>query len=582
MFRQVIVVALLGGAVTVEAQPGAGARRPGTDSTPGTPAARPAPVKAPRPQRAPRAPGESREWFFPIEPPSTPDPVLHVEPMIHIAPMPHEPLLPPLPHEPMLAPMPHEPLLALTPPTPAAPLQGGPWRVPGFDAWRTPDFDFHFDPPHFDYNFDFDFNLRGHDFPKSMPAPWVQGDVADSLWRRGRELVNRGEYRQAANTLRTIPQRYPNSALVGDALYWQAHSLYRIGGTTELREALTALETLMSKYPNARSQPDAQPLAARINGALAARGDAEARRNLSTMASQGQASCDREEQAVRAEALSALIKTNPDDMSSLMRQVLARKDECSVQLRKTAVYLVGNKRDAQASTVLIGVAKTDPSVDVRVDAINWLGRLPGDDVVNALVDLTRTEEDERVQRAAIRALVNHPSDRARQQIRSLVERTDAPEKMRYEALSAFSPERVTSDDVAWLRTVYTKLDNQRLKQRALSTIVRVSGSETDQWLMTIVRNEDEPGESRAIALRRIGQTLPIADISKMYDAASSRSLREQLITILGQRKEPEATDKLIDIAKNGTDPNLRTRSINVLSEKNDPRTRALLLELINK
>jgi HEAT repeat protein len=68
----------------------------------------------------------------------------------------------------------------------------------------------------------------------------------------------------------------------------------------------------------------------------------------------------------------------------------------------------------------------------------------------------------------------------------------------------------------------------------------------------------------------------------MYESASSRSLREQIISILGQRKEPEATDKLIDIAKTGTDPNLRMRALNVLSEKNDPRTRALLLELINK
>ena len=49
-----------------------------------------------------------------------------------------------------------------------------------------------------------------------------------------------------------------------------------------------------------------------------------------------------------------------------------------------------------------------------------------------------------------------------------------------------------------------------------------------------------------------------------------------------QRKEPEATDKLIDIAKNGTDPTLRTASIRALSDKNDARSRQLLLEIINK
>jgi HEAT repeat protein len=300
------------------------------------------------------------------------------------------------------------------------------------------------------------------------------------------------------------------------------------------------------------------------------------------MASQGAASCDREEQAVRAEALSALIRTNPEDMSTLMRSVLARKDECSIQLRKTAVYLVGNKRDAQSGAVLINVARTDPSIDVRVDAINWLGRIASDEALSTLGDLTKAEEDERIQRAAVRALVNHPNARAREQVRSLVERADAPERLRTEALSAFTSERATTDDIAWLRGVYTRLDNPRLKRSALAAIVRISGSDTDQWLMTIVRNEEEPSELRATALRRIGQTLSIADLGRMYESASSRSLREQLVNIFGQRKEPEATDKLIEIAKTGTDPNLRTRALNVLTEKNDPRTRALLLELINK
>ena len=76
--------------------------------------------------------------------------------------------------------------------------------------------------------------------------------------------------------------------------------------------------------------------------------------------------------------------------------------------------------------------------------------------------------------------------------------------------------------------------------------------------------------------------MPIADVSRMYDAADSRSLREQLIAALGSRKEPEATDKLIDIAKNSTDPEMRRQAIYYLSRKNDPRATKLLMELIEK
>jgi HEAT repeat protein len=68
----------------------------------------------------------------------------------------------------------------------------------------------------------------------------------------------------------------------------------------------------------------------------------------------------------------------------------------------------------------------------------------------------------------------------------------------------------------------------------------------------------------------------------MYDAAADRPLREQLIRLYAERTEPEATDKLLDIARSGTDPDMRRYAISALSRKNDPRTKKLLLEIIDK
>ena len=45
--------------------------------------------------------------------------------------------------------------------------------------------------------------------------------------------------------------------------------------------------------------------------------------------------------------------------------------------------------------------------------------------------------------------------------------------------------------------------------------------------------------------------MAIADVVKLYDAADSYNVRSQIVNVLGNRKEPEATDKLIDIVKNG-------------------------------
>jgi TolA-binding protein len=413
------------------------------------------------------------------------------------------------------------------------------------------------------------------------PAPWASQDVADSAYRVARELFNRGEYGQAVQAFRSLPTRYPNSVYAPDAAYYQAFSLFRIGGTTELREALAALEASKVKYPNARSKTEATNLATRIRGVLAQRGDAQAAAELARTANEQGVTCDREEQAVQAEAMNALSRSDAGNVNDLITRVLARKDECAIPLRRTAVFLVGNRRDAQAVTILSGVARNDPSVDVRVEAIGIIGRLPNEEGVTVLEELTRSD-DERIQRAAIRSLVRHPSARARTSVRGLVERDDVSERVRSEALSAFDSERATADDVAWLRALYAKVTTSSLKARTLSAIVRVGGPEVDQWLVTIARDDNQPSEIRATAMRRIGATLPIADLGRLYDTATQQRFRSEIIGVLGKRKEEAATDKLIDIIKNGTDPSLRRSAISAVVNKNDPKATALLLEIINK
>ena len=414
------------------------------------------------------------------------------------------------------------------------------------------------------------------------PRAWAPEDPADSLYRRARELLNRGEYRQAAGAFREISQKFATSQYAASALYWQAFALYRIGGVAELREALTALETQKTKYPSAKTESDVGTLQARILGALSQRGDASAQRQLAQAAQQGQSCENDEDQGVRVEALRALYQSDPETVAPLIQQVLNRKDDCSVQLRRNAIFLIGNRRDQTATGVLANVARTDPSLDVRVEAISWLGRIGDDAALEVIEDLLRSSNEERVQRAAIRALASHPNPRAIQRVRALVERSDAPERLRSEAISTFDRERLTSDETAWLRNLYPRLGSTSLKQRAVSVIARVGGAENEAWLQTILRNEDEPSEVRSSILSRLGQSMAIADLGKMYDGASSRMVREYIISALARRTEPESTDKLLDIAKNGTDPSLRRSAISALTRKNDPRATRLLLELISK
>ena len=203
--------------------------------------------------------------------------------------------------------------------------------------------------------------------------------------------------------------------------------------------------------------------------------------------------------------------------------------------------------------------------------------------MNTLDEVLRTSTDESVQRAAARALATNPSPRARQAVRALIERTDAPDRLRIEAVGGFEDsQRTTDEDAAYLRTVYTKIDNPRVKARIARVIGQLGGDANDQWLLGLMRNNDEPLEVRTAALSRVARKVPIGDAVKLYATVADREMRQQLINIYGQRTEPEATDKLLDIVKNDTDYNLRRQAISALTRKNDPRATKLLLEIIDK
>jgi HEAT repeat protein len=246
------------------------------------------------------------------------------------------------------------------------------------------------------------------------------------------------------------------------------------------------------------------------------------------------------------------------------------------------VFLLGQRGDAEAADLLIDVARSDADPDVRSDAVLWLSRMPGDRPVATLEELLRASDDERMQRAAVRALAASASPRARQVLRALIERGDAPERLRSDAITYLVRDEGAGDDAAYLRALYGRLESPRLRERVISAVAR-SGAEGERWLLALARSRDEPLELRAAALARAGRlSVPVAELARTYDALPERELREQLIGAFARRREPEATDKLLDIARGDADPRLRRAAISALTRKNDPRTTKLLMEILDR
>jgi HEAT repeat protein/TolA-binding protein len=459
----------------------------------------------------------------------------------------------------------------------------------------------------------------GRDFTnRQVPAPWVQGDPADSIWRVARDALNGGDYGRAARTFNELVAKYPKSQYVDGGTYYEALARYKIGTTDELHQAAKILEPMVAKLParaggsdnssqqragvsygqgcngfgctpvafykSGFSDSEVAALYNRVNGALAQRGDKGAQAIIEKAAAQaGTASCDREDLDVRTEAMSALSQMDAATAMPVLKRVLDRKDDCSAQLRRSAVFMLGRRQDTESANLLIAVAKSDPNVDVRVAAINYLSKLPGDAGLAALDDLLKSDQDERIQRAAIRALNSSDNVRARSGMRALIDRKDAPMNLRLEAINSLSSDRTTNDDAAYLRGLYAKAENDQMKDAILNAVSRIGGTDNDQFVLNIAKNPNESSRIRSSALSRLSRspTVTTADFGKIYDAADSYDVRSRIVQILGSRKDTESADKLIDIAKTGTVVQIRKEAINALLRRQDPRATQLFMDLLD-
>src|SRR5436309_1905783 len=77
------------------------------------------------------------------------------------------------------------------------------------------------------------FSYSGEGFLHAPPAPWAQGDPADSLYRLAHNALTNGDYGRAARLFSDIAKSYPKSAYADDAPYYEATARYKIGTTEE-------------------------------------------------------------------------------------------------------------------------------------------------------------------------------------------------------------------------------------------------------------------------------------------------------------------------------------------------------------
>ncbi|MEO8295742.1 MAG: HEAT repeat domain-containing protein [Gemmatimonadota bacterium] len=429
------------------------------------------------------------------------------------------------------------------------------------------------------------------------PASWLPEDPADSLYRVAREALRRNDFTRAATLFRQVHEKYPRSGYAAQSYYWEAFSLYRGGSTTNLRQARDVLKTQRERFRAESESADTKSLATRICGELARQGDEECARMISTEVStttnhttstgtstgpstSTPASCGDEDMKIAA--LNALLQMDEERAVPILRNILARRDACSVVLRRKAVFLVSQKQTSETEDILLAAARNDPDEEVREQSVFWLSQVGTERAVTALDSILRTSTNPELQKKAIFALSQVDNERAARALRTYAERSDASVEVREQAIFWLGQNNNT-ENARYLQTLYTKLNNEELKKKVIFSISQMSNAESNAWIMGVALNEQEPIELRKQALFWAGQEGgSITDLVNLYGRMSNQEMKEQLIFVYSQRNEKAAVDKLIDIARNDPNPEMKKKALFWLSQSNDPRVAEILQSIINQ
>ncbi len=413
------------------------------------------------------------------------------------------------------------------------------------------------------------------------PEAWIQEDPGAPAYKSAREALNAGRYQEAANGFEALRNRYPKSGYVADSYYYQAFALSRQASRASLSRAIKLLQLQQKEYPNAGTVQDAAQLRVRIEGQLARQGDASSAAAIAEQASQP---CGGD-QEVRLAALGALLNMNAERAVPILQEVLKNRDECSVELRRRAVFLLAQKMNDSSVAILLDLAQRnpDPDPEVRKQAVFWLSQVHTPGALSALESILKDNKDPELRETALFAISQQGDEAAVRVLREYAERADAPKDLREKAIFWIGQSQKAGGP-RYLMDLYGRLQDPDLKEKAIFGIAQGGGDQARSWLLARATDRNEAVELRKNALFWAGQTgtLSLDDLKGLYGSLDDAELKGQIIFVASQQDEKGAVDFLMNVARTEKDKDLRQKAIFWLGQSKDPRVADFLLGLIRK
>jgi HEAT repeat protein len=284
----------------------------------------------------------------------------------------------------------------------------------------------------------------------------------------------------------------------------------------------------------------------------------------------------------------AMLADSANTASALVS--IARNTALPRETRRSALSYMGRSTDgmqtipASVTEPILAIARDESdNQSVRQQALSVLGRLDHGAGIPPLIDLSKQTGSSWLAKESMSTLARSGDPRARQYLRTAVRRTDLPDEVLTVALRALGQEYATAQDAALLRELYPSLRSDRSREAVFSALAEIGGAENTKWMINMAQNGQEQMTMRRRALEAANRSgASIAELVKLYDTTTDPSMKETLVGIYIRNGERASIDKLLQIVKSEENLSLRKRTIQRLTNSEDPRVKQALQDLISR
>ena len=400
---------------------------------------------------------------------------------------------------------------------------------------------------------------------KELLSRFVQSDneAATRAYVQGRALLSEEKWGQAVNALNRYISEFPSDKNLDAAMYWLAYAYEK---QNQNGDADRVVRDLLGRFPRSTWADDAKVLSARL----------KAKSGVAVAVDEN----DPNDELIII-ALKTLCENDRMGCSARVGEVL--RSSKSARVKEAAIILLGRYGGSEAVPSLIQMSRTEADQKLRMRAISALGGTNDERALDVLREIAAGAAYAEVSPAdsAIHALAQHESPRAVALLGEVVSRGQNL-KARTHAVDLLARRR--GDNVVdELLRLYDAVPEVQVKKSVLAAFGNRKDPRALAKLVEIARSASEV-QLRAQAVRAIpnrGEEQDLDVLLPLYDSERDNDLKNSLLQSIGQYQNRRAYQKLQQIVRNNAEPLARRKTaISYLSRSKNPEDLKFLEDML--